>query len=210
MKKIILTIITLSVLISCNPKKESQNKEVKDQKSESNEIKETSKNGSQGKIYKTKTGMQFAVAEEKTSASLSKIAITPIGFSEVNDIIQMEESDPFDYALIADVNKDGFEELYIITRGAGSGSYANIYGFTSNQDKSVTPIFVPEMSDDEFIKLLPGYMGHDKFYVENDKLLRKYPVYKKEDSNNYPTGGDQILEYLLKKGEASWILEIKK
>ncbi len=210
MKKIILTITVLSVLISCNPKKESQDKEIKDQKSESTEIKEAAKNVSQDKIYKTKTGMQFAVAEEKTSASLSKISVTPIGFTEVNETIQMEESDPFDYALIADVNNDGFDELYIITRGAGSGSYANIYGFASNTDKSVTPIYNPELSDDDFVTIFQGYMGHDKFYVQNDKLFRKYPVYKKEDSNANPTGGDKVLEYDLKIGESGWILEIKK
>jgi len=53
-------------------------------------------------------------------------------------------------------------------------------------------------------------MGHDTFYVEGDKLMRKYPVYKKEDSQNNPTGGERVLEYVLKPGEASWILEIKK
>lgn len=122
----------------------------------------------------------------------------------------MEDSDPFDYALVADVNGNGFDELYIITRGAGSGSYANIYGFSSNNDKSVTPIYVPELSDDDFVVLFQGYMGHDKFYVEGNKLMRKYPIYKKEDTNSNPTGGDRIIEYQLNKGEASWILEIIK
>jgi hypothetical protein len=122
--------------------------------------------------------------------------------------MKMEESDPFDYALVADINNDGFDELYIITRSAGSGSYAKIYGFASNKDKSVTPIYIPELSDDDFVALFQGYMGHDKFYIEDNKLLRKYPVYEKEDSNSNPTGGDKIFQYKLKMGEASWILEI--
>jgi len=160
------------------------------------------------KQFKTKSGKTFIITEEKPSASLSNITITPKGFSEVNDPLKMEESDPFDYALVADVNGDGFDELYIITRGAGSGSYASVYGFSSNKDKSVTPIYVSELSDDDFVKFFPNYMGHDTFYTEGNKLMRKYKQFKKEDKQCCPTGEVKILEYHLKMGESSWVLEI--
>ena len=203
MKNLILTLIILTLLTACDQKKPVEKTEVQEQKTDLKVVEVNEKE------YKTNSGKIFIVKEEKTSASLSKISITPKGFENSKDVIQMEESDPFDYALVADINKDGFDELYIITRGAGSGSYANIYGFASNKDKSVSPIYVPELSDDDFVAIFQGYMGHDKFYTEGNKLLRKYPVYKKEDSNNNPTGGDKILEYQLIMGEASWILEIK-
>jgi len=206
MKNLILTLIILTLLTACDQKKPVEKTEVQEQKTDLKIVGETEKSV---KEYKTNSGKIFIVKEEKTSASLSKISITPKGFENSKDVIQMEESDPFDYAIVADVNKDDFDELYIITRGAGSGSYANIYGFASNKDKSVTPIYVPGLSDDDFVALFPGYMGHDKFYTEGNKLLRKYPVYKKGDSNNNPTGGEKVLEYKLKMGEASWILEIK-
>lgn len=121
----------------------------------------------------------------------------------------IEEGDPLDNTFMADIDKNGFEELYLITRSAGSGSYAQIYGFASNNDKSISPIYVPELSDDDFVKLFQGYMGHDKFYIEDSKLLREYPIYKKEDTQNMPTGGNKTLEYQLKMGEASWELTIK-
>ena len=209
MKNLFLTCTILALLSSCNQKKNTEKQEVQEEKPETTIVKEASEDG-KGQIYKTKSGKTFNVSEEKISASISKIAVIPTGFSEVNDAIQMDESDPFDYALVADINNDGFDELYIITRGAGSGSYANIYGFASNKDKSVTPIYIPELSDDDFVILFQGYMGHDEFYVEGNQLYRKYPVYKKEDTNANPTGGEKILEYKLKMGEASWILEIKK
>jgi hypothetical protein len=181
----------------------------KEIKSESKIVEETVKSKALPSIeFKTKTGKSFIVEEKKPSASISTIKITPKGFTEINNPMLMEESDPFDYALVADINNDGFDELYIITRSAGSGSYAKIYGFASNKDKSVTPIYIPELSDDDFVALFQGYMGHDIFYIEDNKLLRKYPVYEKEDSNSNPTGGDKIFQYKLKMGEASWILEI--
>ena len=211
MKKLFLTLIVLALLSSCDKKKTPEKKESSKAKTEFKHVKENPKDDATStKEFKTKSGKVFIVSEEKPSASISKITVTPKGFTEVNESMKMEESDPFDYALVADINGDGFDELYIITRGAGSGSYAKVYGYSSNKDKSVTPIYVPELSDDDFVALFPAYMGHDKFYVEGNKLMRKYPMYKKEDTNAKPTGGDKILEYQLKMGENSWILELKK
>ncbi len=209
MKKNVLTLLALILLVSCNEKpKESANEKVK--KTETKAVEVVKEITGNTKEFKTRTGKTFIVKEEKPSASISKITVIPKGFSEVNEALKMEESDPFDYAFVADVNGDGFDELYIVTRGTGSGSYATIYGFSSNSDKSVTPIYVPELSVKDLDKFLPGYMGHDKFYVEGNKLLRKYPVYKKGDSQNNPTGGEKVVEYVLIPGEATWILELKK
>ena len=212
MKRFFVSMIMLAVLASCGNKDKAADKKEAPKADSKTEVvkKETSNKEGITKEFETKSGKAFLVTEEKPSASISKITITPKGFSESNNPIELGETDPFDYALVADVNGDGFDEIYVITRGAGSGSYAKIYGVSSNRDKSATPIYVPELSDDDFVKLFPGYMGHDTFYVEGDKLMRKYPVYKKEDSQNNPTGGERVLEYVLKPGEASWILEIKK
>ncbi|MCF6222615.1 MAG: hypothetical protein L3J34_02690 [Flavobacteriaceae bacterium] len=205
MKKILLFMTFIALLLSsCEQKKATETKET-----EIKAKKEAFQTTNTSKQFKTKSGKIFIITEEKPSASLSNITITPKGFTEVNNPLKMKESDPFDYALVADVNGDGFDELYVITRGAGSGSYASIYGFSSNKDKSVTPIYIPEISDDDFVKIFNGYMGHDKFYTEENRLFRKYPIYKKEDSNAKPTGGNKIIEYQLKMGESSWILEIK-
>ena len=211
MKKVLLTFVILAFLSSCDQKKATKKQEAPKPETKTETIKEVSKSSNDAsKEFKTKSGKVFNIKEEKPSASISKITVTTKGFTEVNEPLQLEESDPFDHAFVADINGDGFDELYIITRGVGSGSYANIYGFSSNKDKSVTQIYVPELSDDDFVAIFKGYMGHDKFYVEGNKLLRKYPVYKKEDTNSNPTGGDKIIEYQLKMGEASWVLEIEK
>lgn len=200
----------IAVLGSCKEKKTSESKEVPKPKTELKKVEKTPIETVATKEFKTKTGKTFIIKEEKSSASISKITVTTKGFAKVNETLKMEESDPFDYALVADINGDGFDELYIITKGAGSGSYAKIYGFASNSDKSVTPIYVTELSDKDFVHFFPNYMGHDTFYIEGNKLMRKYKQYKKEDEQCCPTGEMKFLEYKLKPGEASWNLELKK
>jgi hypothetical protein len=52
-------------------------------------------------------------------------------------------------------------------------------------------------------------MGHDSIYFSNNRMYRKFPVYKEGDANCCPTGGDKTLSYQLKAGEATWKLEIE-
>jgi len=53
-----------------------------------------------------------------------------------------------------------------------------------------------------------GYMGHDEFAVVESSLARRFPIYKKGDSNANPTGGMRQLQYKLVPGEATWQLKL--
>ena len=53
-------------------------------------------------------------------------------------------------------------------------------------------------------------MGHDEFAVEENTLVRRFPVYKDGDTNSQPTGGTRQIQYKLKAGEAGWILRPDK
>ena len=103
---------------------------------------------------------------------------------------------------MADLDGNGFDEIYIITTSAGSGSYGTVLGLASNNDKSLSLINFPETrkGDENF----EGYMGHDTFRIEGQKLVRIFPVYNKGDTNENPTGGRRKLVYGLYPGEAMW------
>ena len=163
-------------------------------------------------IFKTSTGKSIELITDKKSNSLSDLKIVPLDFIHTQDTFHINDSDPLQHAWIKDLDGNGFDELYLITTSSGSGSYATIYGFASNQDLSMTPIYVPEISEKD---LLPegvyyGYMGHDSIYVDHNKIHRKFPVYKKGDANCCPSGGGKTLSYELHPGETSWILRIEK
>jgi hypothetical protein len=162
--------------------------------------------------FKTKSGKTFSVIEEKTSASTSKVSVAAKDFTAANDTFSIGEGevDPVANILQADLNKDGFEEVYVITRSTGSGSAGNIYGYSSNKDKSISPIHLQEVSEKDMAKggQFAGYQGHDSIYVKGNLLARQFPVYKDGDANAAPTGGKRTVYYALKPGEAAWQLSV--
>lgn len=160
--------------------------------------------------YKTKSGKGFQVISRKLNQSLTDILILGIGFENSRDTVKFMESEPFNTAFLADLNNDGFEELYIITKSSGSGSYMNIHGVASNRDKSYSNIAIQTISEKDLKegKDFFGYMGHDKITAEKDALVREFPVYKQGDTNNNPTGGNKKVFYKLIAGENSYQLKV--
>jgi hypothetical protein len=160
------------------------------------------------KEYRTKTGKTIVVLETHlVGRSLSTIEINTKDF-DYNYHEIYEDRDPVSDVFVADLDGNGFDEIYIITTSAGSGSYGTVLGFASNKDKSLSMINFPEIqTGDENFK---GYMGHDSFKIEDQKLVRIFPIYNKGDTNENPTGGRRKLVYGLVPGEAMWQLKVEK
>jgi len=160
------------------------------------------------KTFKTKTGKTIIVNQtHPVGQSLSNIEITTEDFDHNYPEIY-ENEDPISEIYTADIDNNGFDEIYIITTSAGSGNYCKVMGFASNKDKSISRINFPEIQKDE--EVFQGYLGHDRFSITNNKLVRKFPIYQQGDSNNNPTGGNRKLIYGLYPGEAMWQLKVKE
>ncbi len=138
--------------------------------------------------------------------SVRQLSIVTTGFSRVNDAVHQEIEGQVVGAQVADLNRDGSPEIYIYVSSAGSGSYGSLVAYSSNNNKSMSAIYLPELSDDKNNSI--GYMGHDEFSVTKSSLDRRFPVYKKGDSNANPTGGMRQLTYTLHSGEAGWVLKL--
>ena len=156
--------------------------------------------------YVTRSGKSLFIEESHPlGLSLSNIHLKSSGFEhELSEIL--EDSDPINSVYIADLDKNGFDEFYIITISSGSGSYGNIIGFASNRDKSLSMIHFPEIEEGD--ERFTGYMGHDRFQISENVLGRSFPIYLSSDKNNNPTGGTRRLAYSLFPGEALWQLRI--
>ncbi len=165
-----------------------------------------------GRILTTRTGKAFEIRTQSNNDGLIDIFILPKGFEHSKDTLVISGADPLSRAFVADLDQNAFEEIYLITTSVGSGSYSQIYGFSSNRDKSVTSIYVPPITEKDLAKgaLYEGYMGHDSIFVDEGRLKRLFPIYLPEDPNCCPSGGETTLFYELKAGEASWRLQAVK
>ncbi len=163
---------------------------------------------SSSKEYKTGAHKTIIISEtHPVGQSLSTINISTKDFTH-NHAETYENVDPISDVFIADLDGNGFDEIYIVTTSQGSGSYGKVMGFASNNDKSLSMIYFPDIQrEDDMFK---GYMGHDVFTIEGQKLVRTFPLYNEGDTNQKPTGGERKLIYGLYPGEAMWQLKIEK
>jgi len=203
MKNAIFLLASFVFLISCGQADKKKKTVTKPEKQEQ-QVRENTEE----LRLKTKTGKEFIVLTKSQSASLNDITVIPKGFENTKENFEVKDADPVVDVFTADLNSDGFDELYVVTRSAGSGGYATIYAWSSNNDKSVTPVYFRELPEKDQEEVFKGYMGHDSVYVEKDRLIRKFPVYKDGDANCCPSGGIKVVKYALKQGEASWLLEV--
>lgn len=208
-RKILFIIGVHFLLFSCQSLPEEKNRVPPNVKSEQKQNDNT--------IIKTEhlsgSGKKFILTEDHSQgASLVALQVQTQYFTETNERFDLGTIDPIENTFFADLDKNGYEEFYIVSRSAGSGSYSSIRGFASNKDKSVSMIYVPEISEKDQAKngLFEGYRGHNQFSLENGVLVNQFPVYRETDPNAKPSGGHRKVYYTLSAGEASWILKADK
>ncbi|MEH6593304.1 MAG: hypothetical protein V7746_23745 [Halioglobus sp.] len=140
--------------------------------------------------------------------SMNSLAITPIGLETANTPQVLELDGTAYLAELADLDSNGWPELYVYASSAGSGSYGSLTAFAVNNGKSATPIHLPPINSDPAAS--EGYQGHDEFRVVENRLVRRYPVYRNTDINAKPSAGTRQIQYRLVAGEAGWQLEVDR
>ena len=179
MKKTIFTVLIIS-LISCNQQKTEENKVVIIADTAVAKVDTSNISPAHAEREVTgKTGKIFVVAESHPKGmSLSNISVYFKG--DTASALKIYDKDPVVKVFSADLDGNGFDEVYIITAAAGSGSNGNVHGFASNKDKSLSMIYLPEMTEKDLEKggQFEGYEGHDLFEINGTQLVRTFPVGK--------------------------------
>jgi predicted small lipoprotein YifL len=152
-------------------------------------------------------GIRFVV-EATNDGSMNNLTITPTGLSEVNDVISREIDGSVTNAEIGDINADGSPEIYVWVNSAGSGSYATPIGYAANNNKSMSEIYFPSISEDTVNS--KGYMGHDEFAVVEGVVAQRFPIYKDGNTNVQPSGKMRQLQYKLTAGETGWVMKVDR
>jgi len=154
--------------------------------------------------YKTKTGKTIVVTENHPNgASLSNISIA---FKDnESSVLNFIDIDPINHVLLADLDNNGFDEIYIITLSAGSGSYGNVIGIATTKDNTFAKINFPELSEPD-LKIgakFEGYEGHDLYKIKGMLLIRSFPV-------KTPKSTTRVIKYkLIGEGASFQLVRIK-
>jgi len=208
LKTVLIALVGALIMIACKNEQRKLNAEP----IENNEVSSTEEPIlKEQKIVFQKTltlqNISFAI---KTigEGSIGKLTIETKGLEKDNQKITLELDGQVANAEIEDLNSDGFPEILIYTVSAGSGSYGNVIGYSVNNGKSISQIYFPEISENKEANM--GYMGHDEFAIVETSLVRRFPIYRADDSNSNPTGGTRQIQYKLKDGEASRLFVIDK
>jgi hypothetical protein len=144
-------------------------------------------------------GITYIVREDKSlGVSVSRITVIATD-STHTDSLNLGDKDPVQTGMLADLDENKQDELYLVTTSAGSGSYAHISGFMRDEQNKLVAIAIPEVTPEDQTqgRRFEGYMGHDTLYIHKNKLVRKFPKYKPGDSNDKPTGGNREIHYSL-------------
>lgn len=153
--------------------------------------------------FPTGKGGTFVVNEtHPVGASLSDLVVT---LKEIKGPeIALKDANPLASVLVGDLDGNGFNEIYLHTVAAGSGSYGNIIGVATPDGKSLVQITMPEVSEKEMAKggLFEGYQGHDRFAILDGALIRTFPV------KGTPSGTRSV-SYRLVVGKTGFSLVIK-
>lgn len=151
---------------------------------------------------KTKSGKTILITSSvPNAATIGNMTVQIAG--QASSAIRYTGVDPVTEVLTGDLDGDRYDELYIITRGAGSGNYGYVFPVASVKDKSLAKIDIPEVEDRDLARggRLEGYDGQDRFRVSGTTFVREFPV----DS---PKGKTRTVTYRLKQGKSGYMLEI--
>jgi hypothetical protein len=141
-----------------------------------------------------------------SGSSLNQLVLQPLRLTNDNRSQEVELDGTAYLAELADLDSNGWPEIYVYISSAGSGSYGSLVAYAVNQGKSATPVYLPPLPPE----LAAGYQGHDEFRVVETTLVRRFPLYEAGDTNATPSGQTRQLQYKLRPGEAGWRLELDR
>jgi len=110
---------------------------------------------------------------------------------------QINECDPVKNIWITDLDHNAKPEIILCSVCAGSGAYGDVIIYQWD-GHNLNTLNLPVLTGSADGK---DYMGHDRFWIENNCLIREFVLYHKDDANADATNGQRRITYTLKNSK---------
>ncbi|MGV8879719.1 MAG: hypothetical protein ACOH2A_11885 [Sphingobacteriaceae bacterium] len=94
-----------------------------------------------------------------------------------------------------DLDVDGNPEIIIQAKASDSTVYAEVYAYEFNdRNDQAQKLTFPKLNSSQ----AKGYRGNDRFFMEEGKLMREFPLFESDDKDAKPTAEKRLLRYGLR------------
>ena len=136
------------------------------------------------------------------------VTIVPVGFKIDQRNVDFNIKGKVTKAAIDDLNEDGYLDLAIFIYSGPNNDIGTVIGISSVTNKSLVPIFLPDIYTDP--KIRDGYKGHDEFSLMVGSLMRKFPLYLPNDAPDKPTGGKRTIQYKVMSEQGRLMFKVQR
>ncbi|HZK68693.1 MAG TPA: hypothetical protein VFC36_03750 [Paludibacter sp.] len=168
-------------------------------------------NSTSYKEYRTKSGKIICITEtHPIGENLSTVKISSECL-HIETPIVLKDINPIEKVIVSDLNKDGYDEIYITTRSIDTNSISELFGFASDKDNGLTQINLQNnRKDSEKGGIFEGCLGHEIYKFEKEAIVLEFPIYKEKDGDSNPTGATRVITYALNSDKSGYNLEVTK
>jgi hypothetical protein len=150
----------------------------------------------------------FRILCSNKSATKNTLRISPIGFEEVLDEINIDIKGKVYGAEIDDLNKDGFNDLVVYIVLDDKKNKGTVIAIASDENKRIMPITFPEVVSNE--KLKNGYDGNDSFKLLNGTLTHRFAVIDTTQNTEQIIIARQVLYTVIKGEYGNWKFKVQR
>jgi hypothetical protein len=164
------------------------------------------------KVYRTSNGKELTVIEDNDAEkSMSTLTLIPFGFTE--NATTTIETNKLNKVILFDMNKDGNDEIILVTTSVYSGNHSEAIIFTTASSSSLLRVQIPDITEESTVpgSLFEGYTGLDTFNLINDiAFIRSFPIYISSGTEMLPNGKMREIIYELKENQGDYFIYFKK
>lgn len=169
----------------------------------------TSLNSTNYKEYRTRSGKIISITEaHPISENLSTVTISSACLHLETPIV-LKDINPIEKVIVTDLNKDGYDEIYITTRSVDTNSFSELFGFASNKDKELTQINLQSnRKEKKKAGIFDGCLGHEIYTFKKEAIVLEFPIYIEKNGKSNPTGNTRVVTYALNSDKSGYNLEV--